>query len=120
VSIRPEETLETLKRRSRQERVRREARTRELRAGVLRVTREYLGPGARAWLIGSLAWGGFGERSDVDLVVDQLSPECAAELERALADLAGCEVDLLRLAELSPAFRERVLETGIEIHDERA
>jgi len=26
----------------------------------------------RAWLIGTLAWGGFGERSDVDLVLEGL------------------------------------------------
>jgi predicted nucleotidyltransferase len=120
VSVRPEETVETLKLRSHEQRALWEARVNELRERVLRLTREYLGPGDRAWLIGSLAWGGFGERSDVDLVVERLSPDCAAELERALADLAGCEPDLLRLAELSPAFRERVLRTGVPVHDERA
>lgn len=120
MSIRPEETVETLKLRSREQRLFWEARASELRERVLRVAREYLGPEGQAWLIGSLAWGGFGERSDVDLVVEHLSPDRAAELERALAGLAGCELDLLRLGELSPTFRKRVLETGVRVHDERA
>jgi len=39
---------------------------------------------AKAWLIGSLAWGGFGERSDVDVVVRGLTPQAATRLDLAL------------------------------------
>jgi predicted nucleotidyltransferase len=110
--------VETLRSRSHEQRAFWEARAGELRERVLWVTRQHLGPGDKAWLIGSLAWGGFGERSDVDMVLEHLSPDRTAELEWALAELGGGEPDLLSLDELSPAFRERVLQTGIKIHDE--
>ena len=39
--------------------------------------------GTRAWLVGSLAWGGFGERSEVDLVLDGVSGPLATAIEIA-------------------------------------
>ena len=75
-----------------------------------------LPPGATAWLIGSLAWGGFGERSDVDLVVDGVDRAELVGIERAVAKAAGVEVDLLELGTLPSQFRARVLAEGCEIH----
>lgn len=71
--------------------------------------------GARAWLIGSLAWGGFGERSDVDLIVAGLKEVDAARIVEAVSRVAGVDVDLLQLEELPETFRERVESEGIQI-----
>jgi predicted nucleotidyltransferase len=65
-----------------------------------------------AWLVGSAAWGGFGERSDIDVVVGDLDERAAAGVVDALTEAAGVRVDLLRLEELSAGFRQRVLREG--------
>jgi predicted nucleotidyltransferase len=91
----------------------RERHEREARERVLTTLRSTLPAGARAWLIGSLAWGGFGHRSDVDVVVSGLRPMDEAALETALAGAAGVPVDLLRLETLAPGFRERVMREGV-------
>jgi predicted nucleotidyltransferase len=69
-----------------------------------------------AWLVGSLAWGGFGARSDVDLVVRGAALETlgaiAARAEEKLGPDAQGRIDVLRLEDLPPSFRERVLSTG--------
>ena len=56
-----------------------------IRARAVACTRANMPPGATAWLIGSLAWGGFGERSDVDVVVRGLDWNEAMTLELALS-----------------------------------
>jgi predicted nucleotidyltransferase len=66
--------------------------TREERAARIRVELEaqlkaLLPAGARAWLIGSLAWGGFGAYSDVDLVVSGVDALETAELQQPLQKL---------------------------------
>ena len=71
---------------------------------------------ARAWLIGSVAWGAFVVRSDVDVVVDGLSPEALAEVRLQLERALGREVDLLRFEELPADFRDRVLREGRALH----
>lgn len=73
-------------------------------------------PGGRAWLIGSLAWGGFGPRSDVDLVVSGLSGRDITALESAVAERLGVGVDILVLEDLPPRFRERVEAEGVPLH----
>jgi len=92
-------------------------RAAELRAALGPELRAALGAraGCRAWLIGSLAHGTFGAASDVDLVVAGLEPEAAASLGLALADRLAARVDLLRLEELRPSFRDRVLAEGMPI-----
>jgi predicted nucleotidyltransferase len=67
----------------------------------------------RAWLIGSLAWGSFGERSDVDVVVEGLDREHEGALREELEERLGVSVDLMRLETLPARFRERVLAEGI-------
>jgi predicted nucleotidyltransferase len=84
---------------------------------VLEVLRGQLPPGAGAWLISSLAWGGFGERSDVDLVLRGVGPAEALALEAALAAVAEAPVDLLSLEALPPSFQARVLAEGIYVVD---
>ncbi len=69
----------------------------------------------RVWLIGSLAWGGFGERSDVDLVVEHLPAEAASLLADLLADATGRHVDLLLLDSLPASFRRRILDEGTDV-----
>jgi predicted nucleotidyltransferase len=69
----------------------------------------------RAWLIGSLARGDFGVGSDVDVVVEGLAPERFASFWAVLCERLETEVDLLRLEELPPSFRARVLEEGIPL-----
>lgn len=99
--------------RAREARARREAHEAATRAQVLALLRATLPPEASAWLIGSLAWGGFGERSDVDVVVRGLEPAQAVRLERELARAAQAPVDLLDLDSLPADFRARVLEEGV-------
>jgi len=86
------------------------------RALVTEEVRARLAPGGRAWLIGSLAWGGFGVRSDVDLVLNGVPAEVAVELERAVARAAKAPVDLLILETLPAAFRARVEREGLTLH----
>ncbi len=71
---------------------------------------------AKAWLIGSLAWGGFGERSDVDVVVRGLTPQAATRLDLALLRALEWTVEVLRFEELPDSFRERILREGIALH----
>jgi predicted nucleotidyltransferase len=101
-------------RRRRLARVEREADVREQVAGIVR---SHLPTGARAWLIGSLAWGGFGERSDIDLVLEGVDAPTALRIEIAVTRAAQAEVDLLTLDALPEAFRQRVLSEGIALHD---
>jgi predicted nucleotidyltransferase len=71
--------------------------------------------GARAWLIGSLAWGGFGERSDIDVVLSGVAPAAATLIEENIARAAGVEVDILHLEDLPDSFRQRVEQEGIGV-----
>lgn len=93
----------------------RDAEAVQTRRRVLEAMRAVLPPGARAWLIGSLAWGGFGERSDVDIVVALLPEETQLALERAVVAAAGREVDVLELGALSADFRARVVAEGVAV-----
>ena len=65
-----------------------------------------------AWLIGSLAWGGFGERSDVDVVARGVDPARVGAVWADLVDTLDVPVDLLRFEDLPEAFRQRVLTEG--------
>ena len=67
---------------------------------------------AAAWLVGSAAWGGWGERSDVDVVVRGLDARDFVRVWDRLGDAAGVAVDLLRWEELGEGFRARVEREG--------
>ena len=69
--------------------------------------------GCRLRLIGSLSGEAWGERSDVDLVVEGLDRESEAALWRRLSSALPVPVDLLRLEELPETFRRRVLAEGV-------
>lgn len=116
MSVTPAETAATLQRRSAEARRQAEVRAETARERVLAIVRGLLAPKMRAWLIGSLAWGGFGTRSDVDLVLSCVDPERAGAIEDALLRTLRVKVDLLVFEELPASFRERIEREGIAIH----
>lgn len=65
-----------------------------------------------AWLIGSAAWGGFGVRSDLDIVVCGLDRSAAPEVADELVRDTGLPVDLLRWEEISPSLQARARSEG--------
>jgi predicted nucleotidyltransferase len=67
-------------------------------------------------LIGSLAWGGFGELSDVDVVLKGARAEQASRLEVLLTRILRLPVEVLRLEELPQSFRARVVQEGTRLH----
>lgn len=69
----------------------------------------------RTFLIGSLAWGGFGVGSDVDLVVEGIDAAAASRLAAHLIRELPVMPQVLRLEELPPSFRERVLTEGVAL-----
>jgi predicted nucleotidyltransferase len=71
-------------------------------------------------LIGSLAWrGGFGERSDVDLVVRGLGSTEAADLWVRLGEVVDAPIDGIRLEEAPAELRDRTLAQGVALHGTR-
>jgi predicted nucleotidyltransferase len=112
----PHDTVVTLQQRSARTREAALKRAGEVREQVVELVRGQLPTEARAWLVGSLAWGGFGERSDVDLVLDGVSGALATTIEIAVTKATGVEVDLLPFRGLSPSFQSRVQEEGLAIH----
>jgi predicted nucleotidyltransferase len=114
---RPEDLAATLIRRARQRRKSDEDRLSLAREAAVRVLQTLIAARAvdRAWLIGSAAWGGVHERSDLDIVVEGMPRERSGALWDQLSEACGLDVDLLRLEELEPRFRERVLSEGIPV-----
>jgi predicted nucleotidyltransferase len=116
MAVTPEETLATLRRQSAAARQQAAARETAIRERAIELVGSRLPPSARVWLIGSLAWGGFGERSDVDLVFDGLEDRLVTEIEIELTRALEIPVDTLRLADLPTPFRDRVQREGLLIH----
>jgi predicted nucleotidyltransferase len=118
VSVKPEDLARTLVRRHAEERRRAESRAQELRAGIRHTIAEAISRGIirRAWLVGSLAWGGFDRTSDVDLVVEGLCSEKSSTMWDQLSAELGVRVDLLRLESLPPGFTDRVRSEGVPLH----
>ncbi|MBI4701743.1 MAG: nucleotidyltransferase domain-containing protein [Deltaproteobacteria bacterium] len=85
-------------------------------AGVLAAALRTEFGARRVWLIGSLARGKFGPRSDLDLVAEGIAP---GDLFRACAraqQLAGdVEVDLAPGEDLRPAARRALEREGVEL-----
>lgn len=114
----PRELAAALVRRHKQALDDERARASEVRSGLEKVICQegQKGRFSRAFLIGSLARGDFGASSDVDVVVEGLDPNEVGPLYGRLVEALGTEVDLLRLEELPPAFKQRVEEEGALLH----
>lgn len=118
MTVRPEDLAATLLRRHQQ----RKKHHRERGASIQRILEETIraaleaGRIRRAWLIGSLAYGHFGERSDVDVVVEGLAPTEVVVLWNEIGEQLGVQMDLMRLEELSSGFHRRVLREGVPLH----
>lgn len=108
-------TAATLRAREAKSRQERAARQDGARQAVDQIVRLLVKPPARAWLIGSLAWGGFGAESDVDLVLSGLDSSAMLALEKQVARAAVAPVDLLTLEDLPTSFRERIIDSGIKL-----
>ena len=116
--VQPSDLVATLLARHGAARVRQLERAERLRRAARRTGGGLRAEGAidGAWLVGSLAWGGFGAHSDVDVVVRGSDPRAVGALwVRFLEELgpdAEGRVDLLRLEDLPRSFRDRVLAEG--------
>jgi len=115
MAVSVEESARNLRARAHRCRAERERRAARIRQAVVRQVRPLLPRGARAWLIGSIAWGGFGERSDIDLVLRGVGGSEATRIEDAVARATGLEVDVLDFEALPSAFQARVTSEGLSI-----
>lgn len=117
--VRPEELAQTLVRRHRERRIAHELRATELLASTRGELRAAIRARriARAWVIGSLTTGLFGERSDVDVVITGGDPSADTALWCELERRLRVAVDLLRLESLPATFQERVLREGLVVDD---
>ncbi len=115
MTVTPAELADTLVQRFRAEREAAEARAEEIRRLVSEWARVARSAGLirNAWLIGSLAWGTFGARSDVDIVVEGLPEDREAEVWAELVERLRAEVDLLTIESLPESFARRVRERGL-------
>ena len=115
MTVDPADLARELVRRRRVERDGNDRRAEMLRSVVADEAAVIIGDlgGRRAWLIGSLAWGNFGERSDVDVVFEGLALERIGEVAARLGDRLRVGVDVLRLEDLPRTFRDRVLAEGV-------
>ncbi len=111
--------LDALRVRAADERKRAAERVVSVRAEVIGIVRTLLPPKGRAWLIGSLAWGDFGTRSDVDLVFDGVDPARLVDIETARVRRLDVPVDVLSLSDLPESFQGRVHREGIAIDGSR-
>jgi predicted nucleotidyltransferase len=66
----------------------------------------------RVWLFGSLAWGGFHARSDIDIAVEGLSPKERGVAGAEASRLCGVIVELFPLEEVPKSLAQRVVAEG--------
>lgn len=113
MTVKPEDLARALRTRARQRQTAEEIiRQRALVIARGIVSDATLPAEARVWLIGSLPWGGFGERSDIDMVFDGVERAEALALADRLGEQTGRHVDVLTLSELPDEFRTRVVSDG--------
>jgi predicted nucleotidyltransferase len=93
----------------------REVRAADARRSVEQIVREQVKPPGQVWLIGSLAWGEFGEHSDVDLVFSEVDRALLLQVEIEVARATGAPVDVLELNQLPVSFRDRIIQTGFRL-----
>jgi len=121
--VEPSDLAATILARRRASRERQRARGERVLGRVRELGRQLRADGAvdAVWLVGSLAWGGFGVRSDVDLVVRGVALERLGAVTTRAAEHLGPDaedrVDVLRLEDLPPSFRERVLTSGLRLDE---
>jgi predicted nucleotidyltransferase len=72
---------------------------------------------SRIVVFGSLAKGRFAEESDIDLAVAGIPKERFFEALAKVNRHSQRWVDLKPLEDLDPYFRQRILQTGIELED---
>jgi predicted nucleotidyltransferase len=110
MQTRPSDLTRTLMARARQARaVHHERRDRSRRAVELALLElRAAGELRRAWLIGSVLDDAFGERSDVDVVIEGVPLERLADVREAIGEHCPVAVDVLRFEDLPPSFRARV------------
>ena len=113
MAVGPADLAATLIARRRTARERDQVRAEEIRQRLREAARALRAAGAidSAWLIGSLAWGAFGVRSDADVVVRGGGSSLATIAER-LGVGTDVEVDVLRLEDLSESFGARAARRG--------
>lgn len=116
MAVSVDQTVATLRARASARRAAQEARAALVRDRLLQLLRSHLPSGTKAWLIGSLAWGGFGEHSDIDLVLAAADASLASRLELLLTRELDVPVDLLRAEDLPASFRQRVEREGVACH----
>ncbi len=67
----------------------------------------------KAWLFGSYAWGEPGERSDIDLLVENCSdPFTVASL---VGRACQRDVHVIEMSEAPPSLQERVRQSGVPL-----
>ncbi|MFQ3613394.1 MAG: nucleotidyltransferase domain-containing protein [Cyanobacteriota bacterium] len=85
-------------------------------AQMAQVLRQDFGA-SRVVVFGSLAKGRFAEESDIDLAVAGIPKERFFEALAKVNRHSRRWVDLKPLEDLDPYFRQRILQTGIELED---
>ncbi|MBK8100042.1 MAG: nucleotidyltransferase domain-containing protein [Planctomycetes bacterium] len=118
MTVSVEQTVATLRRRAAAKRSAAIAAARDVRAHLDRELATCLPPESTVWLIGSLAWGGFGEHSDIDLVVrgGSAAAAWASDVEVRLTRRLGVPVEILDFDQLPVSFRARVEREGVLLH----
>jgi predicted nucleotidyltransferase len=94
-----------------------EARRAEALAALREAARLTEAAGGRLVVFGSLAEGGFHDRSDIDVAVCDLGPPADSELAAAVDTVlatAGFEADVMPERLMSPSLRRRVMANGRE------
>jgi predicted nucleotidyltransferase len=114
MAVAPGQLASVLRRRQRERLERAAELATHVRAHIAALV-EALGLSQQVWLIGSLAWGGFDESSDVDLVVEGVSERRLTQLWCHLERELKRSVDLLRFEDLPESFRSRVLGEGVRL-----
>ena len=117
MAVEPADLARELVRRRKAESRATEERARHVRELVNAEVADVLKTGwaSRAWLIGSLAWGHFGVRSDDDVVLEGLARERIGAVADRLANRVRTDVDILRFEDLPETFRRRVVAEGAEL-----
>lgn len=115
MSVTVEQMIATLRQRAAERQARDAARVAELRRQLDALAAAEELRGVELWLIGSLAWGGFGVRSDIDVVVRGLPSERVGPLETAWTLALRVPVELLRFESLGTSFQERVEREGVRL-----
>lgn len=116
MSVSVDQALATLRAREAAAAAEQQARAEALRQQLHRAVPVLRPEPATAWLIGSLAWGGFGPSSDVDVVVRGVNSKDACRIEMELTAALDTEVEVLRFEELPLPFQRRIEAEGEVLH----